>query len=55
MSLLSSSATDDINFDGIENFQSFYECWIVEQNQYLNELVAAKSAQPQLTNDRTHK
>ncbi|KAK2438862.1 delay of germination [Trifolium repens] len=54
MSLLPSSATDHINFDGTENFQKFYECWMVEQNQYLNELVAAKSAQPQLTNDRMH-
>ncbi|GAU25405.1 hypothetical protein TSUD_70570 [Trifolium subterraneum] len=54
MSLLPNSSTDGINFDGTENFQKFYECWMVEQNQYLNELVAAKSAQIQLTNDRMH-
>ncbi|AET04831.1 putative transcription factor TGA like domain-containing protein [Medicago truncatula] len=48
MSLLPSNGND------AESFNKFFECWMVEQNKYLNELVAAKSAQPQLTNDRMH-
>ncbi|XP_004503896.2 protein DOG1-like 4 [Cicer arietinum] len=53
MSLHPNNATDDINFDG-ESFHNFFECWLVEQNQHLNELVAAKSSQPQLAIDRMH-
>ncbi|KAL5053228.1 hypothetical protein RYX36_033910 [Vicia faba] len=53
MSVLTRSATDDINFDG-ESFHNFFECWMVEQNKYLNELVAANSAQSQLTDDTMH-
>ncbi|CAL5214624.1 unnamed protein product [Lathyrus oleraceus] len=53
MSVLPRSATDDIDFDG-ESFHNFFECWMVEQNKYLNELVVANSAQPQLTDDKMH-
>ncbi|CAK8579025.1 unnamed protein product [Lathyrus sativus] len=53
MSVLPRSVTDDINFDG-ESFHNFFECWMVQQNKYLNELVAANSAQPQLTDDKMH-
>ncbi|XP_058731112.1 protein DOG1-like 4 [Vicia villosa] len=53
MSVLPRSVTDDVNFDG-ESFHNFSECWMVEQNKYLDELVAANSAQPQLTDDTMH-
>ncbi|KAL5075597.1 hypothetical protein RYX36_014581 [Vicia faba] len=53
MHVLSRSDIDDINFDG-ESFHNHFECWMVEQNKYLDELVAANSAQSQFTDDIMH-
>lgn len=45
-----SQITENNSFDG-ESFHKFFECWLAEQNQYLNQLVEAKSVDHR-TNER---
>ncbi|KAM7259723.1 hypothetical protein ACFE04_015464 [Oxalis oulophora] len=54
MSLTESSANrmalvmngnNNINSNHIESFQKFFECWLVEQNQHLQELIISVSSQ----------
>ncbi|KAJ1405021.1 hypothetical protein SESBI_26162 [Sesbania bispinosa] len=39
-----SQATEHSNFEG-ESFHKFFDCWLAEQNQHLNDLIEAESSQ----------
>lgn len=46
-----SPTTENSNFDG-ESFHKFFDCWLSEQNQHLNELVEAEHQSTHLTCER---
>lgn len=46
-----SQTTENSNFDG-ESFHKFFDCWLSEQNQHLNELVEAEHQSTHLTCER---
>lgn len=46
-----SQITQNNNFDA-DSFHKFFECWLTEQNQYLNQLVEGAKLDDHLTNER---